>query len=56
VARRTNYGFEKKQRELRKQREEKAKRRELEESANASPPRGVAADEKAPESGPHDRD
>ena len=47
MARRTNYGFEKKQRELRKQKkkQEKAERRNLEEAASPAPAGGEAADE-----------
>lgn len=60
VAKRTNYGFEKKQRELRKQKkkQEKAERRLREEEAKAAADAGEAADggeaedEEAPDSGP----
>ena len=47
MARRTNYGFEKKQRELRKQKknQEKAERRNREEAASPAPEGGKAADE-----------
>jgi hypothetical protein len=57
VARRTNYGFEKKQRELRKQKkkDEKAERRSREEATSSTPANGEAADEKPPEPGPGDR-
>jgi len=56
VARRTNYGFEKKQRELRKQqkKQEKAERRSGEEAPGSAPERGAAGDETPPESGPSD--
>ena len=42
MARRTNYGFEKKQRELRKQKknQEKAERRNREEAASPAPEEG----------------
>ena len=58
MARRTNYGFEKKQRELRKKKkkQEKAERRSAEEAANSEPERGAPGDETPPESGPRDRD
>ena len=61
VARRPNYGFEKKQRELRKKKknEEKAERRSREEAASSAPASGEAEDEdedeNPPESGPRDR-
>jgi hypothetical protein len=57
VARRTNYGFEKKQRELRKQKkkEEKAERRSQEEATNSAPASDGAVDETPPESGRSDR-
>jgi len=47
MGRRTNYGFEKKQRELRKQKknQEKAERRNREEAASPAPEDGEAADE-----------
>ena len=56
VAKRTNYGFEKKQRELRKQKkkQEKAERSSREEETSAAPDGGEAADETPPESGPPD--
>lgn len=58
MAQRTNYGFEKKQRELRKQKknEEKAERRSREEAAKSALESGEAEDENPPESGPRDRD
>jgi len=58
VARRTNYGFEKRQRELRKQKkkEKKAERRGLTESTNPEREPGEAVDNNPPESGPRDRD
>jgi hypothetical protein len=59
VARRTNYGFEKRQRELKKKKkkEEKAARRLREAEANAAPvDDGAATDENMPESGPDDPD
>ncbi len=57
VARRTNYGFEKKQRELRKQKkkQEKAERRGREEAGSSAPKSGEAADKTQPESEPPDR-
>ena len=57
VARRTNYGFEKKQRELRKQKknQEKAERRRREEAPSSAPKSGEAADKTPPESEPPDR-
>jgi hypothetical protein len=56
VARRTNYGFEKKQRELRKQqkKKEKAERRSQEEETSSAPTTDEAADETPPESGRND--
>ncbi len=56
MAKRTNYGFEKKQRELKKQKkkQEKAERRIREEETSLAPDRGEAGDEKPPESGPPD--
>jgi len=47
MARRTNYGFQKKQRELRKKKknQEKAERRNREEAASPAPEGGEAADE-----------
>ena len=60
MARRTNYGFEKKQRELRKQKkkqekkQEKAERSIREEATSPAPDGGEAADETPPESGPPD--
>jgi hypothetical protein len=56
MARRTNYGFEKKQRELRKKKkkEEKAKRRSGEAATGPAPDGGEAAHETPPESEPHD--
>jgi hypothetical protein len=58
VARRTNYGFEKKQRELKKQKkkEEKAERRSREEAGSSEPAPGEVMDETPPESGPYDHD
>jgi len=58
VAKRTNYGFEKRQRELRKQKknQEKAERRIREEATSPAPDAGEAADETPPESGPPDSD
>jgi hypothetical protein len=58
VARRTNYGFEKKQRELRKKKkkEKKAERRGLTEPTDSAPASGEAANENATEPGPRDRD
>ena len=52
MARRTNYGFEKKQRELRKQKkkQEKAERRNREEAASSAPEGGETADETPSES------
>tara|TARA_B100000809_G_scaffold32397_1_gene28267 strand:- start:735 stop:917 length:183 start_codon:yes stop_codon:yes gene_type:complete len=52
MARRTNYGFEKKQRELRKQKknQEKAERRNREKAASPAPEGGEAADETPSES------
>ena len=56
VARRTNYGFEKKQRELRKKKkkEKKAERRGLTESPDSAPASGEAANENSTEPGPRD--
>ena len=56
VAKRTNYGFEKKQRELRKQKkkQEKAERSIREEATSPAPDGAEAADETPPESGPPD--
>ena len=56
MAKRTNYGFEKKQRELRKQKkkQEKAERRIREEETSPAPDGDEAADETPPESGPPD--
>ena len=56
MARRTNYGFEKKQRELRKQKkkQEKAERRRAEEAASSAPEPGADGDETPPESGPRE--
>lgn len=58
-ARRTNYGFEKKQRELKKQqkKKEKAERRAAEEAANSAPEGGEgteAAEDTPSESEPSD--
>jgi len=55
VARRTNYGFEKRQRELRKQKrkQEKAERRR-EEATDATPDDSEASDETPPQSGAPD--
>ena len=56
MAKRTNYGFEKKQRELRKQKkkQEKAARLMREEAPSPAPEGGEAADETLRESGPPD--
>ena len=57
MAKRTNYGFEKKQRELRKQKkkQEKAERRIREEATSPAPEGDEATDETPPpESGPSD--
>ena len=56
MAKRTNYGFEKKQRELRKQKkkQEKAERSSREEATSPAPDGGRAADETPPKSGPPD--
>ena len=56
MAKRTNYGFEKKQRELRKQKkkQEKAERSIREEATSPAPDDGKAADETPRESGPPD--
>ncbi len=56
VARRTNYGFEKKQRELKKQKknQEKAERRNR-EAASSAAESGEAVDKTPPESEPPDR-
>jgi len=59
LARRTNYGFEKKQRESRKQKkkQDKAERRAREEeAAKLAAEGGEAEDETQPESGPPDND
>jgi hypothetical protein len=58
VARRTNYGFEKRQRELRKKKkkEEKAGRRNREEGTSPAPGNDAAANETRIESGPDARD
>jgi hypothetical protein len=58
VARRTNYGFEKRQRELRKKKKKakKAERRGLAESTDPTPEGGEPAGEESPEPGPPDRD
>jgi len=58
VAKRTNYGFEKKQRELRKQKkkQEKAERRLREEEAKTAADGDEAEDETPTESGPPDND
>ena len=58
MARRTNYGFEKRQRELRKQRkkEKKAERRGLKESNDPTSARGEAVDYSPPDPAPRDRD
>ena len=58
MAKRTNYGFEKRQRELRKQKknQEKADRRIREEATSPSPDGDKAPDETPPESGPLDSD
>ena len=57
MARRTNYGFEKKQREMRKKKknEEKAARRSRAEAPDPAPEDGEAADESPPESDQGDR-
>ena len=54
MARRTNYGFEKKQRELRKQKknQEKAERRRREGAASSAPESGEVTDKTPPESEP----
>ncbi|MDA0312715.1 MAG: hypothetical protein O2992_11440 [Gemmatimonadetes bacterium] len=56
MARRPNYGFEKKQRELRKQKknEEKAERRSREEGTGPVPTIGEAGYENPPELGAPD--
>ena len=56
MAKRTNYGFEKKQRELRKQKkkQEKAERRIREEEIDPASDGGEAADETPSESRPPD--
>jgi hypothetical protein len=56
VARRTNYGFQKKQRELRKQKkkQEKAERRSGEETSGSTPTGGEGVDETPLESDPSD--
>ena len=56
LTKRTNYGFEKKQRELRKQKKkaEKAERRRREQEAQSEPAGGEAADENPPEGEPRD--
>ena len=56
MAKRTNYGFEKKQRELRKQKkkQEKAERSSREEATSPAPDGGESADETPHESGPPD--
>ena len=56
VAKRTNYGFEKRQRELRKQKkkQEKAERSIREEATSPLPDGGEAADETPPDTQPHD--
>jgi hypothetical protein len=58
MARRTNYGFEKKQRELRKQKknQEKAERRNREEAASPAPEGGEVAEETPSKSEESDRD
>lgn len=58
VARRTNYGFEKRQRELRrknKKEEKKAARRGREEAPSSAPGNDAATEEKPTESRPGDR-
>ncbi len=57
MARRTNYGFEKRQREIRKQKkkEEKAARRSQDEAANSAPENDETVAKDPPESGPRDR-
>ena len=56
MARRTNYGFAKKQRELKKQKkkQEKAERSAREKETSPAPDGGEAADETPPGSGPPD--
>jgi hypothetical protein len=56
VARRTNYGFEKKQRELRKQKknQEKAERRNPGEAASSAPEGGEEVDKTPSKSEPSD--
>jgi len=58
VARRTNYGFEKRQRELRKQKrkEEKAERKRREAAGEQLPDADEAVEEAPPESGPPDNE
>ena len=57
MAKRTNYGFEKRQRELRKQKknQKKAERR-IREEASPAPDGDDAADETPPQLGPPDSD
>jgi hypothetical protein len=57
VARRTNYGFQKKQRELRKQKkkQEKAERRSGEETSSSAPTSGEGVGEPPLESDLPDR-
>ena len=58
MAKRTNYGFEKRQRELRKQKknQEKAERRRGEAEDSPAPDGGGAKGETPPESGAPDSD
>jgi hypothetical protein len=58
MARRTNYGFEKKQRELKKQKknQEKAERRNRGEEPSPESDGAAVADETQPESGQPDSD
>ena len=55
MAKRTNYGFEKKQRELRKQKKKQEKAARLMREEGPAPEGGEAADETPPESGPPDK-
>lgn len=58
VARRANYGFEKRQRELRKQKkkQEKTERRRGEDATGQAPDSGEPLDETKRDSGPPDND
>jgi hypothetical protein len=57
VARRTNYGFQKKQRQLKKQKkkQEKAERRSGEDASSATPTSGEGVDRAPLELEPPDR-